>query len=113
MFKRRELLTGGITVIFGGVPQTCFCAQGFGCSITRDAAQSYLGADGAFDPRSDKVIARSGNRDFDFATAQTLSKLSDAFNVLPGFAYFNKGPSRNAFASKYFSIGKRHPDGVV
>jgi hypothetical protein len=114
MIGRREILLGGSLFILAGIPRTCLCAGGvFGCSITRDAAQAYLSNEEAFDPRRDKVVTRSGNKDFDFAAAQTLSRLSDTFEVLPGFAFFNIGPSRNAFACEELSLGSRYPDGVV
>jgi len=47
----------------------------------------------------DRLIGRSGNNDLDYALAQTLSRLADLFHVLPGFAFFNQHPSRQAYAT--------------
>jgi hypothetical protein len=50
---------------------------------------------------NEPMIPRSGDRDFDYALAQTLGMLSDAFGVLPGFAYYDdeSGRTANAYAT--------------
>jgi hypothetical protein len=49
------------------------------------------------------IVASSGNREFDYALAMTLSRLTDTFHVLPGFAYYDDHDGMNAFATT-----KRH-----
>ncbi|MFO1123884.1 MAG: metalloprotease [Methylocystis sp.] len=112
MIARREILIGGALAILGGCD--CHAAGGYrGCSLSRDAALEYLGDENVFVPGRDPIVSRSGNKDFDYAAAQTLSRLSDVFDVLPAFAFFKKGPSRNAFAIKDPIISSVHPDGAV
>jgi hypothetical protein len=48
--------------------------------------------------RTEDIIAKSGNADFDYALAQTLTMLVDAFGVVPGFAYYDDVDDRNANA---------------
>jgi hypothetical protein len=44
---------------------------------------------------------RSGDRDFDYALAQTLGMLSDTFGVVPGFAYYDDESGRTANGTVY------------
>ncbi|WP_244633373.1 metalloprotease [Methylobacterium radiotolerans] len=84
---------------------TCACAQlqsGYGCYI--DDAKLANGINGdesvwSFDLNRDPLSGGSGNRDLDQALAQTLSRICDTFDVLPGFAFFNEDQGPNAFAS--------------
>jgi predicted metalloprotease len=57
------------------------------------------------------MIGRSGNPEFDYAVAQTLSRMTDLFDVLPGFAYFKVGRSRNAYAARKAFLS--NPDGTI
>ena len=57
------------------------------------------------------MISSSGDRDFDFALAQTLARISDEFSVLPGFAYYDDYDGENAFATP--SLRSRNADGTV
>lgn len=115
MIRRREVLLGGALVILSRpATRPCQATEGApGCSISRVAALGHLGYVDGFDPKRDHVISRSGNKDFDYAAAHTLSKLADLFGVLPGFAFFNKGHSRNAFACPNIILDQAHPDGAV
>jgi len=115
MTTRREILLGGALILLGGsATRTCLAIDDApGCSISRVAALGYLGYEDTFDPRRDHVISRSGNKDFDYAAAHTLSKLADLFGILPGFAFFNKGHSGNAFACPSIILHQTHPDGAV
>jgi hypothetical protein len=53
----------------------------------------------------------SGDRNLDFAIAQTLGRLSNTMGVLPGFAFFHGPNSRNAYASSSQRLGRQ--DGSV
>ncbi|MCC6891063.1 MAG: metalloprotease [Hyphomicrobiales bacterium] len=65
----------------------------------------------AFLTGNETMIARSGNRDFDYALAQTLSRLTDTFGVLPGFAYFDDVSGENAYATNARRLAQS--DGAV
>ncbi|RXT57166.1 hypothetical protein B6S44_01615 [Bosea sp. Tri-44] len=45
------------------------------------------------------IEARSGNPELDRALAQTLGRLSQLFDVLPAFAYYQDGSQPNALAT--------------
>jgi hypothetical protein len=57
------------------------------------------------------IISNSGDRNFDFALAQTLAKISRAFGVVPGFAYFDDRYHTNAFATPRVRLNNH--DGTV
>jgi hypothetical protein len=101
MTTRREIV-GGLTLMLGGA---CACgasgqSRSGGCQISRAAAGRLADrATAQFKSGSDTPILQSGDRDFDFALAQTLGKISDCFGVSPGFAYYDDFEGGNAFAS--------------
>src|SRR5262249_15312009 len=57
------------------------------------------------------IIYNSGDKNFDFALAQTLSKISRTFGVVPGFAYYDDTGAPNAFATPKVRLKNR--DGTV
>jgi hypothetical protein len=57
------------------------------------------------------IIASSGDREFDYALAQTLSRIADTFRVLPGFAYFDDFEGANAYATAIARM--KRADGTV
>jgi hypothetical protein len=115
MHSRRDVVLGGLLTI-GFMPR-CACAQSqtFGCVISDQHLAGMLGsrpASFSFNIDNDAVENGSGNKDFDRALAVTLAKLSDLFNVLPGFAFFNEGnEGANAFACQSRRLGR--DDGSV
>ncbi len=107
MLTRRETLLGGLlsVVWLGG---TCNChanvhnRRSFGCYVPRDEAPTFFAeTDTAqrFQFGTEEIEPRSGNRQLDYALAQTLAKLSQVFDVLPGFAYYRDHNSPNALAT--------------
>jgi hypothetical protein len=85
-----------------------------GCCISDGKLQTQAGnapAAFAFNVESGPISNGSGNKTLDRALARTLSMLSDRFDVLPGFAFFGGGESRNAFASTSHRLGRS--DGSV
>jgi hypothetical protein len=60
---------------------------------------------------NEPVIASSGDREFDYALAQTLSRISDTFRVLPGFAFYNDFDGPNAYATNVSRMARA--DGTV
>jgi hypothetical protein len=60
---------------------------------------------------NEPIIGSSGDREFDYALAQTLSRITDTFRVMPGFAYYDDFEAPNAFASRSTRLGRT--DGTV
>jgi hypothetical protein len=111
MIARRGVLGGLLTLANG-----CGCAlasEHAGCVLAGDQAARFLARDvaGGAPARSERLIARSSDREFDYALAQTLSGLTDAFDVLPGFAYYDDHAAENAYATTARRMG--HADGTV
>lgn len=118
MLNRREAVLGGaLTLIWHG----CACAQsaprphGFGCMLDPQDAEAFLATATqaqTFEKKTErKLIASTGNRDFDYALAQTLSRLSDLWAVLPGFCFYDDYDHPNAFATQATKL--RRADGSV
>jgi len=111
MIARRGVLGGLLTLASG-----CGCAlasEHAGCVLAGDQAARFLARDagGPAPARSERLIARSTDREFDYALAQTLSGLTDAFHVLPGFAYYDDRTAENAYATAARRMG--NADGTV
>jgi hypothetical protein len=117
MLTRRETILGGaLTLIWGN----CACAQasarphGFGCTLEPQQAAPFLATatePQAFDNPQEKLISGTGNREFDYALALTLSRLTDIFGVLPGFSFFDDYDGENAYATTVTKL--RRADGTV
>lgn len=115
MIARRSILLGGLVTISSGMIG-CTCAlasDATGCVVSSNQAARFLARDhpAGGPPRSDRIIATSSDRAFDYALAQTLSGLTDVFGVLPGFAYYDDGDAENAYATEARRLG--NPDGTV
>jgi hypothetical protein len=104
MLTRRETILGGaLTLFYCG----CACAQaerphGEGCTLEPEQAEAFLSTATApqlFDHGNEPLISSTGDRDFDYALAQTLSRISDVYGVLPGFSFFDDYDSPNAYAT--------------
>ncbi len=110
--RRRDLIIGGVTLAshpFWGC--TCGSAQEpqRGCYVSDDALRQKLGVTDSgwsFNLETDPTFGGSGDKDFDRALAQTLSRLTDLFSILPGFAFFNEDEGPNAFASPSQRLGR-------
>jgi hypothetical protein len=112
MIARRGVILGGLLTLAGG----CGCAlasEHTGCVLAGDQAARFLARDAAecAPARSERLISHSLDREFDYALAQTLSGLTDAFHVLPGFAYYDDRAAENAYATTARRMG--HADGTV
>jgi len=117
MWTRREAVAGGLLTLLCG-----HCARAeslrtphtFGCCLAGEDVEAVYpnGTDTrVFFTGNEPMIPRSGDRDFDHALAQTLAKISDAFGVLPGFAYYDDYDSRNAYATERTRLNRA--DGTV
>lgn len=86
----------------------------FGCILPVNRAGYYL--DRSTRPRlyitgQEPIVSKSGDKDFDFALAQTLARISEVFNVLPGFAYYEDVEAQNAYATAVVKL--KNADGTV
>ena len=99
--SRREIIRGITVSLVTGCSCGSKCAVPaiYGCSINADAARGAIFGQSNSTNIEDFIVKNSGNRYFDFTAAQTLLRLAELFNVLPGFGYF-KLNSRNAFATR-------------
>jgi hypothetical protein len=82
--------------------------------LADDEAEQFLATSTgqqAFVTGNEPIIASSGDREFDYALAQTLSRLSDTFRILPGFAYYNDFDGPNAYATRFARMARA--DGTV
>jgi hypothetical protein len=109
MFTRREIVLGGsLTILMPSFP--CRGAAGLlasnsqGCLLAKsDFEKIYTERvrEETFIAGRDPIIANSGDREFDLALAQTLAKISEHFEVLPGFAFYDDTQrGENAYATQ-------------
>ncbi len=121
MLSRRDVALGGLLTI-GWLAGTCSCASAheetprrFGCMLSDGEADALLanssGSSDLFADGRTPTLVSSGNREFDYALAQTLSRMTDAFGVLPGFAYFDDSAGMNAHATTRQMLSRS--DGTV
>jgi hypothetical protein len=114
MLTRREVLGGLLTIGFVS-DYARADSRTLGCVVSDRELTGLLGSSPAlfkFDIDKDVVFNGSGDKDLDRALAITLAKISDYFNVLPGFAFFDEGlESPNAYASPSHRLGR--DDGSV
>ena len=85
-----------------------------GCVLASSDAGSFMnraGQERLYETGHEPIISNSGDRDFDYALAHTLAKISDVFSVLPGFAYYNDEDGANAYATRTSRLQKA--DGTV
>ena len=116
VISRRDVLAGACAICAG--TRFATAQRGYhGCTLSATEMAEHIEAPQA--PPSYAVaqapLARgglhgSGNADFDRALSVTLLKVSEAFSVLPGFA-FSERVKLNAFASKNPALGRA--DGSV
>jgi hypothetical protein len=59
----------------------------------------------------EELVHTSGDRDFDRALAHTLARISDLYQVLPGFAFFDDSDGLNAYATTQVRL--QRADGTV
>jgi len=86
----------------------------FGCTLPKAEADRFFNTASRAQlyARGDEpIVANSGDKDFDYALAQMLAKISETFNVLPGFAFYDDGKSWNAYATR--EVRFKNSDGTV
>jgi len=120
MQTRRKVLVGGVLTLFFVDAKIRPCA-GFSrpAPHTRGCCLADEDLNAVYPPRTPtqafstgvEPIPSSANADFDLALAHTLAKLSDDFQVLPGFAYYDDSGSKNALATPHTRMDRA--DGTV
>jgi hypothetical protein len=120
MITRREAAVGGLlTIVWSSIACTCRAQAGrnrhtSGCVLADDEVDQFLGTSTEqqmFATGNEPIVASSGDREFDYALAQTLSRITDVFHVLPGFAYFDDFDGPAAYATP--TVRMSRADGTV
>jgi hypothetical protein len=120
MITRRDSVLGGLlTIVWSAEPCLCRAQEppvmhNAGCMLDDDEAEQLFAVSTEpqlFFTGKEELIAKSGDPQFDYALAQTLSRLADTFNVLPGFCYYHDDDQPNAFATP--RVRMRRADGTV
>lgn len=117
MFNRRHFLR--VSLACSGAAYSCFCdAQTapriFGCIVPKNRTSELFNKSGKpvlYVTGEEPIVLKSGNKDFDYALAHTLVKISNSFNVLPGFAYYDDTEGKNAYATP--AVRLKNADGTV
>lgn len=104
MLTRRCCLAGCGLLLFGIAGAAAAGSRHnpiYGCSLSSSEADNILGNEqDARRPTGDvPMILTSGDKDFDYALAQTLNRISDCLNVTPAFAYYDDSDAPAAFAT--------------
>ena len=115
MISRRDVLAGTCAICAGArvaKAQTSY----HGCTLTSTEMADRIPAappasTTALAASSSSGLHGSGDSAFDRALSVTLLKISDAFAILPGFAFSELVKGLNAFASKNTALGRA--DGSV
>jgi hypothetical protein len=101
MITRRGIAFGGaLTIIWHSCPGNAQFRTSRGCVLSDAEAGAFFATAEA--PRlvgDYRLIPKSGNSDFDYALAQTLSRMADTLDILPTFTYYDDYDSPNAKAS--------------
>lgn len=116
MLTRRETILGGALTLLSC---RCACADaerphGEGCTLEPAQAEAFLATatePQAFDHGNEPLISSTGDRDFDYALAQTLSRITDVYGVLPGFSFYDDYDGPNAYATSVKRL--QRADGTV
>jgi len=121
LVTRREMVAAGtLTLVWSWLPPGLSAAGSrrhnpiYGCMLPPSETAVFFGS--ATESRlyvtgEEPMIPHSGDRDFDYALAQTLAKISTWFDVAPGFAYFDDSDSPNAYATHV--VRSNGADGTV
>jgi hypothetical protein len=119
MTRRQILLGGALTLVVRerpawseqGLQRPRRNTGGQGCILQPAYALPFMESskgEQLFSNGTETVIGSSGDRDFDYALAQTLARISDLFDVLPGFGFYDDYDAKNAYATKAVRAGRGH-----
>lgn len=102
--RRTVVLNGLLTVIIGNCCNAASAqaqSQG-GCWVPTSRVQAYFASSNeayAYQNGNEHIEPRSGNSSLDHALVQSLARLSNLLEVLPGFAYYDDSSAPNAKAT--------------
>jgi hypothetical protein len=103
MIARRDVMLGGVfAAMCSGCCATASASESTGCVVTGEAADRLFASSpaDALDPNYfSRIYMGSGDKLLDFALAQTLLRITDALDVLPGFVFYDDRDSANSFAT--------------
>jgi hypothetical protein len=101
MLSRRKLLRCACAcAALSSFPSVAHARLRGGCFLAHDP-RGNEGSTSRETGQGDRYLSpRTGNKEFDFAIAQTLSNLSDLFGVLPEFGFYEEAGSSNAIAMR-------------
>ena len=105
MITRRNVILGGPLTISGGWCGVCAAGsvtEPAGCVVAADFHDQFFArtpADRLNSAYFDRILLGSGNKTLDYALAQTLSRITDVFRVLPGFVFYDDRDRVNSFAT--------------
>jgi hypothetical protein len=118
MISRRSFIAGSIGSTIAAYCPVCSAVslskKSVGCFLAPedfDAIESRATRSTAFASGSEAIIWKSGDNNFDLALAQSLAKIANAFEILPGFAFYDDEDSPNAYATPRTNLDKA--DGSV
>jgi hypothetical protein len=120
MITRRETIFGGLlTIVWCSAKSTCAAQTAtirrtVGCMLDDDEAEHFLATSTAqqlYITGNEPTVASSGDREFDYALAQALSRIADVLQVLPEFAYYDDFDQPNALATSRRRMART--DGAV
>ena len=118
--RREVMISGALSIAVGG--GMCGCSRihnAGGCLVSAQSAARLLGTAASRASINAKQlfnwdgvpIRSSGDREFDYALAQTLGMLVDTLQVYPKFAFCDDHESPNAYAAPASFFSRR--DGTV
>jgi hypothetical protein len=89
MIARRDVVLGGVfATMCSGCCAAASASESIGCVVTGEAADRLFAsslADALNPDYFNRIYMGSGDKLLDFALAQTLSRITEALDVLPGF----------------------------
>jgi hypothetical protein len=115
MIARRDVVLGGVfATMCSGCCAAASASESTGCVVTGEAADRLFAsspADALNPDYFNRIYMGSGDKLLDFALAQTLSRITEALDVLPGFVFYDDRDSANSFATPRLRFPKT--DGTI
>src|ERR1700730_13845807 len=103
MIARRDVVLGGVfAAMLSGCCATASASESTGCVVAGEKSDPLFASSPAEALNPDyfnRIYMRSGDKALDFALAQTLSRITEALDVLPGFLFYDDRDSANSFAT--------------
>jgi hypothetical protein len=114
MIARRDVVLGGVLAMLSGCRATASASESTGCVVAGQKADLLFASSPAEALNPDyfnRIYIGSGDKALDFALAQTLSRITEALDVLPGVLFYDDRDSANSFATPRLRFPKT--DGTI